>query len=157
MPTSDAFFGVEEPKAGKGMSDLLPPGMFNDMYAAGKSAEPTAEEMEAAAEAVRYSKIVKVKEFHVATYDLSDPEDLKNYKQDVVQIYRLIAERRGVISYNEKRLVVPPGAKPRMIVHIEWYEYMLSITDHMMKGQDNGKKKRSSKKVGNGPNGALEG
>lgn len=157
MPTSDELFGIEPGKPGQGMSETLPAGMFNDMYAAGKSAEPSAEEMEAAAEAVRFSKIVRVKEFHVATYDLSDPEDLKKYKLDVVLIYQLMAERRGVISFNEKRLVVTPGSKPRMIVHIEWYEYQLSITDHMMKGQDNGKKKRNSKKMGNGPDGALEG
>ena len=43
--------------------------------AAAFASEPTPEDMEKAAEAVRYSKITKIKEFHVGTFDLSDPKE----------------------------------------------------------------------------------
>lgn len=153
MPSSDDMFGggqssVKQPM----MTDHMPPGMFNEAYAAGKMTEPTPEEMEDAANAVRYSKVVKVKEFHVGTFDLSDVKDLEAYKAMVVQVYQIMAEKRGVISFNEKKLIVHEG-KPKMIVHMEWYEYTLKVTDHMIKPEDaaNGKKKRGLKKVVHSP------
>ena len=153
MPSSDEMFGIGQSGIKQPMmTDQMPPGMFGEAYSAGKMNEPTPEEMEMAAEAVRYSKVVKVKEFHVGTFDLSDPVDLAAYKKMVVQVYQVMAEKKGVISYNEKKLIIHEG-KPKMVVHMEWYEYTLKVTDHMMKPEDkvNGKKKRSVKTLVHSP------
>ena len=132
MPTSDEFFDPGQTNNYKVtmMTDQLPAGMFDKEFSAGKHGEPTPEDMEAAAEAVRYEKIVEVKEFHVGTYDLSDKASLAEYKRDVVVLYKLQREKRGVISFLEKKFIMHEG-KPKMTVHMEWYEYNLKVTDHM--------------------------
>ena len=141
MPNSDEFFGVKDDEKSRG---ALPPGMFPDM-AAPFGSEPTPEDMEKAADAVRYSKITKVKEFHVGTYDLSRPDDLAAYKTDYVAMYVAIATKTGVLAHMEKKLLVIEG-KPRMVVHMEWYEYQLEVTDHMMK-ERRGRKGRDAAKI----------
>ena len=168
MPTSDEFFDPGQTNNYKVtmMTDQLPAGMFDKEFSAGKHGEPTPEDMEAAAEAVRYEKIVEVKEFHVGTYDLSDKASLAEYKRDVVVLYKLQREKRGVISFLEKKFIMHEG-KPKMTVHMEWYEYNLKVTDHMTgrhfktaaefsehKHEEAG---RGGKKVGDSPGSTLGG
>lgn len=134
MPGSSEIFGTGDShnkSVNLGMSDILPPGMFSDFSKiAGKGIEPTPEEIEAAAEAARYNKTVVIKEFHANTFDLSDKNDLESYKNEIVKIYEAMKLKCGVISYNEKKLIVVNG-KPRMVVHIEWYEYNMKVSDNM--------------------------
>ena len=136
MPKSDEMFG---------MSDILPPGMFPGITSMGGMNEPTADDMEAAMKKVRYGKYTKVKAFHAETFDLSDPKSKKRYVQEILEIYMAKAEQRGVISHMEKKLLMHEGA-PKMIVHIEWYEYMYGIKDYMK--DENTDKKRGAGRTG---------
>jgi hypothetical protein len=161
---ADEFFGVgQKPQSGMMMSDQLPAGMFDNAYAAGRMGEPAPEEVEAAMKAVRFSKVIKVKEFHAKTFDLSVPAQMEEYRREIVTLYNVMAEKRGVVSYNEKKLHMVHDM-PKMIVHLEWYEYELSVTDHMMKLDKAGKKARekadekkgrSDKKVAHKPAGMV--
>ena len=141
MPKSDEVFGVADRKVSmeeifgvdpeasedKGMGPL-PPGMFDGMLSKESAGEPTAEEMEKAAEAVKFGKYVKVKDYHVKTFDLSNADEADLYRQEILRIYMAQAERRCLMQHLEKKLVT--DRPPRMVVHMEWYEYELGIKDY---------------------------
>jgi len=130
-PTSPARPGMPPaPPTGGFMRE--PSGMMPGTTARGVGGEPTAEDMEKAADAVRFSKTVKVKDVHVRTFDLSKSDDVAEYRKTYLEIYAGIALRKFMVVTNEK-LHIPCLKNPRWVVHMEWVEYELEVVDHTMK------------------------
>jgi len=97
----------------------------------GMPGEPTAEEMEKQMEAVRYSKIVKLLDCCVETFDFSKSEDVTRYRKLYKELYVKAAEGSVFIKINERQFISCPS-NPRWVHHLEWLEYELEVTDHMM-------------------------
>jgi len=109
-----------------------PAGPMPGVAARGVPGEPTPEDMEKAANDVRFSKTVRIKDIHVRTYDLNKPEDVKEYRKTYLEIYAGIARAKFMVVTNEK-IHIPCLKNPRWVVHMEWVEYDLEVTDHTMK------------------------
>jgi hypothetical protein len=165
MAKSDDVFGIGGGDPNTALAQLMgDPGMFPNITSMGRQSEPTPEDMEKGAEDARYQKIVKIKRFHVNTWDLSDPEQLKKYQVHIVMLYMAMNEKRAVMNHLEKKMLLTDG-KPKMCVHMEWYEYDMETTDHMTGKKyktakdyvehKHGKKKRSAEAVGDGSAGPM--
>jgi hypothetical protein len=96
-----------------------------------RDGEPTPEEMEKAAEAVRFSKVVKVQDIHVETYDFSDKKQVQAYRKKYVELYELASLSKVLITVNERQFI-NDIQNPRWVLHLEWIEYALQKKDHMM-------------------------
>jgi hypothetical protein len=97
----------------------------------GRGAEPTPEQMEKAAEAVRFSKTVRVTDIQVRTFDLSNEEQVEQYRDTYLEVYEKVSLAKALITVKERVQVNDP--QPRWIVHLEWVEYELNVKDHMKK------------------------
>jgi hypothetical protein len=108
--------------------------LFKFGPAAGPEA-PQAEDMESAMRAARYSKTVRLKEFHVERYDLSDERDRERYRKDYVALYTGHQEQRAMVMSVER--VTRADANPTVVVFMEWMEYDLDVKDHMKEALGN--------------------
>jgi hypothetical protein len=97
--------------------------------------EPTPEEMEKAAEAVRFSKVVKIQKCHVKTFDFSDAKQVEEYQKTYLELYQKASESKVLITVNERQFI-NDVQNPRWVLHMEWLEYDMQKKDHMM-GQPN--------------------
>jgi hypothetical protein len=100
-----------------------------------KDGEPTAAEMEEAAEAVRYSKVVKVQDIKVETFDMSNPGHVKRYREIYKELYGLASESKILITVNERQFI-NCVTNPRWVLHLEWIVYDMQKKDHMMSSGD---------------------
>jgi hypothetical protein len=96
-----------------------------------RDGEPTPEEMEKAAEAVRFSKVVKVQDIHVETYDFSKKKDVEAYRKKYVELYQKASLSQVLITVNERQFINDIN-NPRWVLHLEWIEYALQKKDHMV-------------------------
>ena len=88
---------------------------------------PSAEDMEAEAERMKFNKVVKMKSFFVETYNLGDKTEAKAYAKLMEKIYGGIQAKTHVILFNDRHFV-EEGGNPRWVAHIEWAEYELVVT-----------------------------
>lgn len=100
-----------------------------------RDGEPTPEDMEKAAEAVRFSKVVKVQNIHVKTFDFSDAKQVEEYQKTYLKLYQQASESKVLITVNERQFINDIN-NPRWVLHLEWIEYDMQKKDHMM-GQPN--------------------
>lgn len=115
------------------------PGIGPEIRAMGAPGEPTAEDMEAQMEAVRFTKKVLVKDVQVRTYDLSKEKDVEDYRETYLSLYALVAEGKILFKTFEKKFVSDADGS-RWLIHMEWLEYDLKVTDHQIKREeDNGR------------------
>lgn len=116
------------------------PGIPPEMRAMGLPGEPTAESMEQDMEAVRFTKKVLIKDIQVRTYDMSNEKDVENYRKTYLSLYNLVAEGKVMFKSLEKKFVSDHDGA-RWLIHMEWMEYDLKVTDHQMKREeDNGRR-----------------
>lgn len=97
----------------------------------GATGEPTAEDIEKQMEAVRFSKVVKVQDCFVETFDFSKKDDVERYRALYKDLYAKTSEGKVFIKCNERQFISCP-TNPRWVLHMEWLEYDLQVTDHMM-------------------------
>ncbi len=110
-------------------------GMFPRLKSSGLLGEPSAEEMEKQAEAARYSKIVLLKGVHVKSFNLSLKPDEEAYTKLYTELYAKSQKAEVLIKDYQKEFINHAGTAPYYLVHLEWWEYELEVTDHM-KGQE---------------------
>lgn len=89
--------------------------------------KPAPEDMEEQAKRMMYNKVVKIKSFHVETYDLGEPKEAKAYAKIMEELYTGMLARTHVILFNDRHFV-EEGGKPRWIAHIEWSIFALEVT-----------------------------
>lgn len=98
--------------------------MFSHMHL---DMKPAAEDMEEQAQRMMYNKVVKIKSFHVDTYDLGKPSRAKAYAKVMETLYTGVTARTHVILFNDRHFV-DNDDKPRWIAHIEWAVFELKVT-----------------------------
>jgi hypothetical protein len=113
------------------------PGIGPEMRSMGAPGEPTADDMEKQMEAVRFTKKVLIKDVQVRTYNLSNPKDVEDYRETYLKLYQMVAEGKIMFKSFEKKFVSDAEGS-RWLLHLEWLEYDLKVTDHQMKrdGED---------------------
>ena len=118
----------------------LPPPMFPNL-SRDYGFEPSAEEMEKAAEAARFKKTVKITGYHIKTFDLSLEPQAEAFSKLYMEIYAKAAGGEVVIHMMDRKFVENPS--PRWLIHLEWSEYEMTKTDMAAPEQpkeDNNKK-----------------
>lgn len=127
------------------------PGIPPELRALGNPREPTSEDMEKSMEAVRYNKTVLVKDVQVRTFDLSDEKQVEDYRKTYLELYKMVAESRVLIKDMEKKFISDDKGS-RWLLHMEWIEYELKVTDHQMKKREteNGGRAPVQYRSGNG-------
>lgn len=131
MPSSDEVFGgLPEPMlpnldASKGQ---LPPGMFPNIVAQGYSFEPDKDEYDKQMDAIRYEKILKLKDIQILTFDFSKEEDVNKYRDVYAKLYPKIAAG-AIVFHCHERMQINDTQNPRWILHMEYSEYELIKTD----------------------------
>ena len=108
------------------------PGLPAEMRALGAGGEPTAEDIEKNMEAVRFDKKVLVKDVQVRTWDLSDEKQVDDYRETYLKLYAKVSENKILIKQMDKQFI-NDGERSRWILHMEWIEYDLKVTDYQMK------------------------
>jgi hypothetical protein len=104
----------------------LPPPMFPNL-SRNYGFEPSAEELDKAAEAVKYDKLVKITGYKIHTFDLSQPEQAERYAALYMELYSKAKSGAIVIHVMDRKFVEAPS--PRWLIHVEYSEYELKKTD----------------------------
>jgi hypothetical protein len=87
---------------------------------------PDPEDMERAAEAVRFNKTVNFKSYNVRTFDTSTPKQRKEYATLMLELHKGIQASTHVVWYHDRKFVETDKG-PRWLVHIEWAEFELKV------------------------------
>jgi len=85
---------------------------------------PTPEEMEKAAQAVQFDKVVTLKKVEVHTYDLSDDKQIKKYVTARKKIMQGMQMNTIALLFADRQFV---ASIPGYIAHMEWIEYNLKV------------------------------
>ena len=89
---------------------------------------PTPEEMAKAREAVLMSKTVKLKEFRVQLFDLSNEVERTAYEDLIELLYEKTQLREIQVTTHDRRFVELPT--PKWLVMLQWFELELAVKIH---------------------------
>ena len=98
--------------------------MFTKLMEGDSYPQPGIEDMERAAEAVRFNKTIKFKSYNVKTFDTSDTKQQKEYAKLMMVLQQGIQASTHVMWYQDRRFV---EASKAWLVHLEWAEYELKV------------------------------
>jgi hypothetical protein len=107
-----------------------PPSMFPILESMGLDGEPTAEDIERQAEAVRHEKHVMIEDICVRTFRFDDPDQVAQYTELYKELYNGVKRSLIHIKHIEKTYVDHPGTVPYYLMHIEWWVYSMTKKDH---------------------------
>ena len=91
--------------------------------------EPNIEEMEAAAEAVRFNKTITYKSYNVKTFDTSKTKDRNAYAKLMMDLQKGVQANTHVVWYQDRKFVETQGSTSTgtWLIHIEWAEFELKV------------------------------
>jgi hypothetical protein len=91
--------------------------------------EPNIEDMEAAAEAVRFNKTITYKSYNVKTFDTAKTKDRNAYAKLMMELQKGVQANTHVVWYQDRRFVEPKDTTSTgtWLVHIEWGEFELKV------------------------------
>ena len=104
----------------------LPPGMFG-MFGATKPQPlgPTAEEIEAGLERVKFEKHVELKNHRVMIFDMHKPAELKEYEKIMKKLAVGVQTRTHHLWASQRALVPQHDGSQHWMYFMEWSEFEL--------------------------------
>lgn len=106
------------------------PGMFPNIRSRGYGYEPTEDEMQAAYERARYEKKVMMTGYRVFTFDLSDPKQVEQYREQRIKLYEKAALGEVVVHAMERESTEYEG-RVKWFIHLEYSEYKFKKKDRL--------------------------
>jgi len=89
---------------------------------------PTAEDIEKAREAVLLKKTVRLKSYHVRTFDFSNEADTLHYEELIRELFDKAQLRLVHITVHDRRFVDMPV--PKWLAMLQWYDLELVVKAH---------------------------